>query len=173
MLRIHVVITAATLSLGQASAQEGTRLPRGSVREQMTVGYLHNRQVYALGAVRVPTQRGTDLADAGVVLEACSLGREGNALLAVKYRDLDGISQGLPYRWRIANGCFWGTGAAADNFMGLKLRRIPLTELPLYDEKNKKREQEFKRLYPKALSENMQEVHEWALDPVAEEARTY
>ena len=62
-----------------------------------------------------------------------------------------------PYHWRIVGDIYWGCGSIGVRRMGCELKRLPLSELPLFDVANAKRKEQYANTYPKDA-----EHPEWA-----------
>lgn len=76
-----------------------------------------------------------------------------------------------PLRWRIDHGIFWGTGSPVQD-TEVQALRIPLKELPLFEEKNwKKNAQSLRERDPNRLDPAF--AFSWNLNPVQAAARRF
>jgi hypothetical protein len=108
---------AMTLALAPTtSAAEAKHVP-------LAIGFIHDHSLLAL-------ETGERYGDPKVLFTTKLAVPDRGAPAVERYRFAQMVVYTIPYRWRISQGVFWGTGATVESFMHT-IRRVPVEDLPL------------------------------------------
>jgi hypothetical protein len=159
-LAVLVAVTLLTGALPAGPAKPEPAAPSAPVEGRgPTLGLVQGRSMWA---VRPPARKGELFARLVVGT------RTDQGEWAVREYAVPGhFYSTVPYRWRVAHGCFWGTGG--ETLGRAELTRIPLGELRFHDETDEEGLLLYRRKYPNDYGYF---CHLWQLRPVAQTAQT-
>jgi hypothetical protein len=158
---MHRQLTELLLAMGMVFALAQTVSAAGATKIPIAICFIHEHSVFAV-------DRGERFSEATVLFEAktASPGAAPPTVERHEYGQM--VTYTIPYRWRIAQGVFWGTGATVESLMHT-IRRVPVEDLPLSREPfSREQRSALAKRYPGYKSGFGFALFEWDLGPMRE-----